>query len=201
MAVSSKLHSLCHCIQIAKPSLTAASEDYIRKQAPIFGKGSTKSANLTRYHAKINEAATQLCLQSPSLLSDRQRLLKLSREKVHEEGYEYKKGTSRSKMIVGERDVQTTPKWLKISEDVRLMHMSQLEEDIQDANDLIKIKEKRQSLASTAHQYKDCDKLTSQITALRTKLREHQSELRQLQKRECKSKWYKGKKEHSTLGR
>ena len=85
---------------------------------------------------------------------------------MHEEGYEYRKGTSRSKRLNFDSDQQTTPKRPKISEDVRLRRISELEEDIKDATDQINIKEKRRSLAAASHQYKDCDRLTSQISLL-----------------------------------
>ena len=51
--------------------------------------------------------------------------------------------------------------------------MSELEEDIKDATDQIKIKEKRQSIASVSYQFRDCDRLTSQISDLRQKLRQY----------------------------
>ena len=144
---------------------------------------------------KVNKAAEELCLQNPELLSDRVKLLELSKERVHEEGYQYRKGASRSKRLQCDtKQKGTTPKRPKISEDVRLRRISQLEEDIKDATDQIKIKEKRRSLASTAHQYKDCDRLTSQISSLRQKLRENQSELIQIQKKQRKSKWYKDRR-------
>ena len=87
-----------------------------------------------------------------------------------------------------------TPKRPKVSEDVRFRRISELQEDIQDATDQIKIKEKRRTLATASHQYKDCDSLTSQISLLRCKLREHKTELAQLQKKQRKSTWYTGRK-------
>lgn len=47
-------------------------------------------------------------------------LLKLSREKVHQVGYQYHKGTSSSKKRLHRDSKQQTSKWLKISEDVWL---------------------------------------------------------------------------------
>ena len=125
---------------------------------------------------------------------DRAKLLELSRERVHERGYQYRKGTSRSKRLQCGTKQQGKPKRPKISEDVRLRRISELEEDIKDATDQIKIKEKRRNLASTAHQYKDCDRLTSQISMLRQKLRENKSELIQIQKKQRNRKWYKDKR-------
>ena len=170
---------------------------YIEKQAVIFGRDPNKSSKLTTYHLKINDAAKQLCLQNPELLSDRAKLLELSREKVHEDGYQYRKGTSRSKKLHLSSDEQSAPKRPKISEDIRLRRISELQEDIKDATDQIQIKEKRRDIAATAHQYKDCDRLTSQISLLRQKMRERKSELAQLQKKQRKSTWYRKKRSAS----
>ena len=152
---------------------------------------------MTPYHLKVNEAAQKLCLQNPELLSDRAKLLEVSRKKVHEEGYQYRKGTSRSKRLRCGSEQHSTPKRSKVSEDVRLRRISELQEDIKDASDQIKIKEKTRSLASNAHQYKDCDRFTSQISVLRQKLREHRSELSEMQKKQRKSKWYKTRRSGS----
>lgn len=100
----------------------------------------TCSSLLTLSHS--NEAAKELCLQNPELLSDRAKLLELSRERVHERGYQYWKGTSQSKRLQCGTKQQGKPKRPKISEDVRLRRISELEEDIKDATDQIKIKEK-----------------------------------------------------------
>ena len=78
---------------------------------------------------------------------------------------------------------------------VRRRRISELEEDIADITEQMKIKEKRRQLASDAHQYKDCDRLTSQMLALRSKLRECKQELEKLNKKERKSKWFTNRKQ------
>lgn len=127
---------------------------------------------------------------------DRQRLLKLSRERVHNEGYNYRKGRTCSKHFSTDSSTDK-PKKPKISEDIRRRRISELEKDINKTSQQIKLKEKRRSIASAAHQYKDCDKLTSQISQLRFKLRGYETELRELRKKERKSKWYKDKRRAS----
>ena len=44
----------------------------------------------------MNEAAAQLCLQMPTLLTRRDELFPLARQVVRESGYQYSKGHSRS---------------------------------------------------------------------------------------------------------
>lgn len=172
--------------------------EYIEKQAVIFGRNPDKCSRLTPYHLKINDAAKALCLKNPELLNDRAKLLELSREKVHADGYQYHKGVSRSKRY--HSDVcQKAPKRGKVSEDVQLRRIGELQEDIQDVGDQIKIKAKRRDLAAASHQYKDCDRLTSQISVLRQKLREHQTELNRLEKKQRKSVWYQNRKSRSDV--
>ena len=66
----------------------------------------------------------------------------LSRDEVHEEGYHYKKGVSRSKRLHVDGFEESTPKRPKVCEDLRLRRIGELEEDIQDASDQISIKAK-----------------------------------------------------------
>ena len=87
-----------------------------------------KTTNITTYQSKINDAAAKLCMETPDLLSDRQKLLELSREQVHKQGYNYRKGKTRSKRFAPESS--NDQKRPKLSEDVRIRRISQLEEDI-----------------------------------------------------------------------
>ena len=51
-----------------------------------------KSADLcSQYEKAINDASLQLCLDNPLLLQERGKLLSLAREKVHAQGYQYRK--------------------------------------------------------------------------------------------------------------
>ena len=84
----------------------------------------------------------------------------------------------------------------KRSMEVRRQRISELEEDI---TEQMRIKEKRRELASIAHQYRDCDKLTSQILALRLKLRECKQEMKKLNKKERRSAWFRNRN-RSTSG-
>merc|ERR1719356_2424146 len=48
------------------------------------------------HEVSVNEAAAQLCLQMPTLLTRRDELFPLARQVVRESGYQYSKGHSRS---------------------------------------------------------------------------------------------------------
>ena len=56
-----------------------------------------KKAPINSYKEKINQAAFDLCVKSPDLLTDRKMLLDNARKTVNNIGYEYKKGKSRSR--------------------------------------------------------------------------------------------------------
>ena len=61
-------------------------EEEIRKQAQIYQKG-----QLMPYQQRINEVAGEICLQNPSMLTRRGKLLEMCRLSVDKSGYQYKK--------------------------------------------------------------------------------------------------------------
>lgn len=70
--------------------------------AIIYGKNSTRP--LTNYEKAINRASIAFALDDPSLLIQKGRLFDLSKKKLLEEGYQYKRGKSRSKFLGGGGD-------------------------------------------------------------------------------------------------
>ena len=83
-----------------------------------------------------------LCLRSLSLLNNRAELHKLSQQKVHESGYAYKKGKSRSKQFC---TPETTPtKRPKLNAAMRNEQKSELDEDIKHTSQQLTIKEKKE---------------------------------------------------------
>ena len=65
------------CLFLIQPSgPISQSREYIAQQATIFGRAGAKK--VTKYQQQVNEAAIQLSLQTPSLLTSRQ-MLKLER--------------------------------------------------------------------------------------------------------------------------
>ena len=69
----------------------------MRNKAKIYGRDSTRK--LTDYQIQINAAATELAIENVNFLESRHLLLQTARDKVHQKGYVYKKGKSRSKVI------------------------------------------------------------------------------------------------------
>ena len=71
----------------------------IRRFSAIYGRFDCKrkpEKPLTMHEVSVNEAAAQLCLLMPTLLTRRDELFPLARQVVRNSGYQYSKGHSRS---------------------------------------------------------------------------------------------------------
>ena len=110
----------------------------------------------------------------------------LAQAKVNEQ-YEFKKGKSRSKRY---QSTAIAPKKIKTTESIRMKHISELEEDLKDLNDQIKYKEKRREQATLSRNYKLCDELTEDMSAIKKKRRECEVELQVWKRRQQQASWY-----------
>ena len=88
----------------------------------------------------------------------------------------------------------SAPKRVKTSEVYRLKRISALEEDIKDLTDRLFFKEKRRNQASNSRNYKLCDQLTEEMSAIKQQKREREAELRGLTTKQKQALWYKQKK-------
>ncbi|CAH1775757.1 unnamed protein product [Owenia fusiformis] len=73
--------------------------DEIRKYSAIYGRFDSKRKNdkpMSLHEISVNEAATQICIHMPSLLTRRDELFPLARDVVRDSGYQYSKGHSRA---------------------------------------------------------------------------------------------------------
>ncbi|KAI9316760.1 hypothetical protein BX666DRAFT_2027583 [Dichotomocladium elegans] len=73
-----------------------SSREVVISHAKIYGKRSTRS--LTSYEEAINAAAVQLALQDPSLVVNKGKLFERAKHALLANGYQYKRGKSRSKL-------------------------------------------------------------------------------------------------------
>ena len=168
------------------------SQEYIAKASMIYGRYS--SVKLTKYQEHMNEMAKSLCMENPDLMISRALLIQKSREKLHDSGYSYKKGKSRSKAFETSSSEGGVPKRPKISEEMRTSRINELEDQIKDLTDTLSYKEKRREKASNVHNYKECDELTQQISQVKSERRLLEKELEQLKKKSQRSHSYKQKK-------
>uniref|UniRef100_UPI00358DE6CD NGFI-A-binding protein 1-like n=1 Tax=Myxine glutinosa TaxID=7769 RepID=UPI00358DE6CD len=74
--------------------------DEIRKFSAIYGRFDSRrkeGRRLTQHELSVNEAAFQLCLQDPALLTRRDELFPLARQVVRDSGYRYSHRQSRAR--------------------------------------------------------------------------------------------------------
>ena len=171
--------------------MDSQSEDVIKiiEAAAIF------KSSLTDYRKRINEEAGKLALRSPSLLQNRAELQRLSQEKVHEGGYAYKKGKSRSKRFGPPESTPKRPK--KMNAGMRHEWMTELEEDIKQINQQLIIKEKRRNQSEAVQNYKLCDEIMDEISHLKSTLREKTRERKALERKVYQANWYRKRSESS----
>ena len=174
------------------------SKEFIMVHSRIYGrKSNSKMAKLTKYQESINNAAMELCLQNPNLLDDRKALLEASRKKLDDSGYVYKKGRSRSKLLSSGDGESPVKKRAKINKDIRVSRIAELQDQIKDKSEQLQFKELRRDASKNVHNYKECDKLTEQMSILKADRRQLQLELTALTRKQKKAEWYLSKKSTS----
>ena len=157
----------------------------IKKEAITFTKDP-----LSNFSKKVNEAAQEICLRKPSLLKNRGKLLILATQKVHEGGYVYRKGKSRSKAYGSGYEDASRPKRIKTTTDERCGRMQSIREELHDLRDRVAFKRKRLELAEQSKNYKLCDQLSEEIGEVNKNKRLLELELDLLEKKESKSQRY-----------
>ena len=166
-------------------------DEEIMEMAIIYRKETARP--LSKYQKKMNDTAQQLCLQNPCLLKKRQLLIDTARAQIIADGFQFVKGKSRSRRDQ-QCDEEPTPKRPKFSQSFRENRMLQIEEDLQDLNDRIGFKDKRITAALNSKEYKKCDEIKEEVTALKHKRRELEAERKHLQKSSRQSEYYFKKK-------
>ena len=134
-------------------------------------------------------------MHNPSLLLGKKGdLFKLAQEKVYQDGYQYKKGKSRSKRYLLPED-DTQPKRSKLDSTTRQERMMEIQDLISDIDRTIGFKQRRIETATATRNFKTCDELSQEISSLKAERREYTAELALLQKKATKSSWYYKHKE------
>ena len=157
----------------------------MRQEACVFGKSGKQLSN---YQQRLNEVAGDLCIKNPLLLRNTGKLLELARKEVHESGYVYAKGKSRSKVFNPSTERQ--PSREKIDKQEREHRIQSIMEQIGDTKKHIELKQKTVEQAQTVPNFKLCDQLADEVSSLKAKRRELESALRSLQQKQKKSKQY-----------
>ena len=129
-------------------------------------------------------------------------LLEMARKKVHESGYCYKKGQTRSKVLNPsslEVDKPPQPKRQKIEALERQRRIEELKEQISDLNRRIQIKEQRLEQATASRNFKMCDEVATEISELKSQRQELNTELAGLQQKSRKAAEYRNRKKSAAL--
>lgn len=127
------------------------------------------------FEKRVNEAAQDLCLSDVSLLNRRGTLLQLSRKKVAEDGYSFRKGHSRSK-VYGLAESSCQVKRPKFDEAMRDERLQSIEEELCDISRILQYKEKRLSQHEASKNYRLCEQVTEEMMDLKSKRRELEAE-------------------------
>lgn len=123
-------------------------------------------------------------------------LLERARTKVSE-SYHFKKGFSRSKQSSSSSSDDTKDgipaKRMKVMPNQRAIEIKNLTEILESTHDQIRIKRQRLDRAKSVNDFTLCDQLSSSISSLIVDKSRYERELCVLNKKESKSKKYKGK--------
>ena len=157
----------------------------IKKEAIFFTK-----EPLSTSHIKVNEASQAICLHKASMLRRRGELLVQAKQSVHDAGYVYRKGKSRSKSYGSAVDDATRPKRVKTSADEHISRMKTIKEELSDLQNRVSYERNGLDAAEVTKNYKLCDQLSEEIADLNKSKQLLEVELDMLQKQDKKSKRY-----------
>ena len=128
------------------------------------------------------------------MLRSRKKLLSAAQEEVNKT-YQFKKGKSHSKRHSVQSDPGgLKPKRKKLNRDFRIERMKTVEEEIKHLKERMTYKEKRRQMSEDQRNYKLCDEITEEISALSKECRVLELELKELTKKDNRSKGYHSKK-------
>jgi hypothetical protein len=126
----------------------------------------------------------------------------MAREKVKADGYEYKKGFSRSVSSssssggddhAGKKDLDKSAKRKHMDAEERKKAITNIKALIESTNDHIRIKQQRIQKLKTCNDFKQCDVVSNETTQLLKQKYEYEGQLAYLERKEAKSQWYKKK--------
>ena len=147
----------------------------------------------------MNATALELCLENPTLSDNKQKLMELSRKKLDNDGYNYSKKRSRSKLFgTGSMESASSSKKMKMSEDLRTKKVEELTADIASLEDRMRLLQKQRARDEQLKQYMRASAMEEEIAKLRRDKRKYEEEVLLIQKKQEKSKWYKDRKSTSS---
>lgn len=170
----------------------------IKKESQIYGSNSD-SVNLTKYQKSINAAAFQLCLENPSLVKTKGKLLDLARKKVDSDGYTYVKKRSRSTRFGAEsgRKENKVEKREKLTDGLRQKRIAEFCENIETIDKVISCLESERAKLVNMQKYSQAAQILQQMGEKRKEKRQLSDQLTTIRAKEAKSKSYHKNKQSS----
>jgi hypothetical protein len=129
-------------------------------------------------------------------------LFEKAREKVKEDGYEYKRGYSRSGSSSSSSEISDHTSTKEKGKSTKRKHtdaeerqkaISNIKALIESTQDHVRIKQLRIQKLKACNDFRQCDVITSEMTKLMRQKHEYESQLAVLERKEAKSHWYKKK--------
>ena len=126
----------------------------------------------------------------------------MAREKVKADGYQYKKGYSRSASSssgteidehVGKKNLEKSVKRKHTDAEERMKVITNIKALIASTNDHLHIKQQRLQKLKVCNDFKQCDVVSKETTQLLKQKYDYESQLAALERKEAKSHWYKKK--------
>ena len=153
----------------------------IRKESAIY-RDLQPGSFLFEYRSKLNDAAFNIALENPTLISNKGTLLEQAKKKVEDDGYLYKKKKSRSPTL----NAPQPEKSVKMNPSMRAKQLQQISEDVDEVKKEIFHLERSREKARNVNVDERALRLTKEMEPLRVRKRHLEEELLLLQRKEKK---------------
>ena len=159
----------------------------LREESKLFGKKATSEDGLSEWQKKMNEAAFAFCVGTPSLTLNRGELLEKAREKVDNDGFNYKKGKSRSKKFGAASTGDSKVKRPKLESGERRSLIEETKESIKEQSEKLAMLEREKCKLVNMNQFGAASHILDRISSARKEKRQLAKKLAALEQKESKA--------------
>lgn len=143
-------------------STVSISNEMLESQSKIFGLNNP-SMVLTDYQKAVNQASLELCRSNIALLKKRGELLEKARKKVDDEGYNYKKKSSRSTVFGSWSSDESRSKRKYVQSDCREEEMKKISTSIQSYEETIALLQKQKLKYTNSERFLEAVEINKRI--------------------------------------
>ena len=159
----------------------------LREESKLFGKKATSDDGLSEWQIKMNEAALALCMGTPSLTLNRGELLEKAREKVDNDGFNYKNGKSRSKKFGAASTGDGKVKRPKLDSGERRSLIEETKESIKEQSEKLAMLEREKCKLVNMNQFGTASHILDRISSARKEKGQLAKKLAVLEQKESKA--------------